>query len=111
MRDRIDELDKSYGNSSFAFSVTASGPTLSNASKGCVDQNRADLAASFKGCDSFLSAEFPPVRSEAEEWEMELAEIRTDSLKQLEEELAKLGRLPVSVRLSEEGSSRPLGLR
>ncbi|CAM6081631.1 unnamed protein product [Calypogeia fissa] len=99
MRDRIDELDKKL----WKFFVRLFGDSIgtnfsiviSNASTGWVDQNRADLAASFKGCDSFLSAEFPPVRKDDEEWEMELAEIRTDSLEQLEAELAKLGRLPV----------------
>ncbi|CAM6083896.1 unnamed protein product [Calypogeia fissa] len=99
MRDRIDELDKKL----WKFFVRLFGDSIgtnftiviSNASTGWLDQNRADLAASFKGCDSFLSAEFPPLRNDDEEWEMELADIRQESLKQLEDELAKLGRLPV----------------
>lgn len=99
MKDRIDELDKRLWtffvrlcreNIKSNFSIV-----LSNASREWLDQNRADLRSTFEGCDSFLSAEFPTTRSDDDEWETELQEVRLESLKQLEDDLNRLGRQPV----------------
>lgn len=65
---------------------------ISNADQDWVDRNWDALRASFRGCESFLGAEFPSTRIDDEEWEAELVGVRRASLKALEEGLCVLYR-------------------
>ena len=99
-KDRIDQLEIRlwrffcclFGddiNEHFSIVIT-------NADEKWVSTNRKDLENSFRGCGSFLCADFPSSETyEDEELEEELQEIRMESLQQMENELAKLSRTDI----------------
>ncbi|CAM6085566.1 unnamed protein product [Calypogeia fissa] len=96
MKDRIDWMEERL----WQFFLQLFGEdikenftvVISNADDEWVENNRATLQRSFNGCESFLSAEFPKTREGDDEWEAELQEVRTASLKGIEDGLTILFR-------------------
>lgn len=98
-KDRIDQLEQKlwqffcllFGDElKFFFTVV-----VSDADEEWVTENRTYLATIFEGCESFVGAEFPPIKSDDEEWETENRKTRGESLKALEDELSSRERYDV----------------
>ncbi|CAM6090100.1 unnamed protein product [Calypogeia fissa] len=98
-KDRIDELEVRLWN----FFVCLFGSdindhfsiVISNADEEWVNRNITHLSEIFKGCRSFLCAEFPSAHTGDAEWEHELEKIRQESLERMENDLADLSRKDV----------------
>ncbi|CAM6083337.1 unnamed protein product [Calypogeia fissa] len=108
MKDRIDMLDKRlweffkllFEGNEFNFTIV-----VSNADQDWLDRHIAALRTDFSGCESFLCGEFPPTKTDDEEWETELEEVRAESLKRLEDELASLRRSAIHCSIGVGSSS------
>ncbi|CAM6100834.1 unnamed protein product [Calypogeia fissa] len=93
---------------------------VSNADEAWVWENITTLREVFTGCDSFVSAEFPPIDKNDEVVENEYQEMRTESLSELEERLASLNRCDMfckygkwaktNIRMESERAALDLGL-
>ncbi|CAM6095853.1 unnamed protein product [Calypogeia fissa] len=103
-KDRVDELDvrlwsvfmEICGEEMVKKHTTV---VVSDADKDWLtkDDNLAILQKAFKGCESFVTADFPPMSTEEgdkhdEELAAELHDVRLESLENLEDELASLCR-------------------
>jgi hypothetical protein len=62
----------------------------SGADEEWIDKNIKTLQSTFKGCESFLSADFPAIDEKDEELEIAYRVLRKESLIDLEKKLAKL---------------------
>ncbi|CAM6116209.1 unnamed protein product [Calypogeia fissa] len=108
MKDRLDMSDKRlweffkllFEGNEFNFTIV-----VSNADQDWLDKNISTLRTEFSGCESFLSGEFPPTKTDDEEWETELEEVRAESLKRLEDELASLRRCAIDCFIGDVSSS------
>jgi GTP-binding protein EngB required for normal cell division len=65
---------------------------VSGADEEWIDRNIKTLQSTFKGCESFLSADFPAIDEKDEELEIEYQILRRESLMELEAKLAQLAR-------------------
>ncbi|CAM6120870.1 unnamed protein product [Calypogeia fissa] len=95
-KDRIDQLEerlwqfflKLFGeNIKYQFTIVVTG-----ADSAWVEENRDYLETCLPGCQSIIGVEFPPIMDDDEECEADQEEMRTKSLKGLEDELASLER-------------------
>ncbi|CAM6097535.1 unnamed protein product [Calypogeia fissa] len=113
-KDRIDQLEVTlwkffkllFGERiSHHFSIV-----ISDADSSWLETNLPYLQESFEGCCSFLTAEFPP-HDDDEELEVEYEDLRSGSLRMLEEELAKLGRTDLQCAFGEHSRMHRLNER
>ncbi|CAM6092778.1 unnamed protein product [Calypogeia fissa] len=94
-KDRVDRLDLMLWNFfKLIFAVFGTkvshhwSVVITHADKEWLDKERSFLEEKFEGCTSFLTADFPETDDYDVEVEREYAELRTESLRDLEEGLA-----------------------
>lgn len=79
---------------------------IAGADEDWVQRNLVDLQNTFKGCGSFVSADFPGIYEQDEELENDFQEVRTESLVALEQELAKQNRADMECRYGKRSTTQ-----